>query len=124
MSGFNPVGSAPIAAIGSGLAGTIVSPGLGSVTIAGFIPTLSGTDPVNIGSIEREVLFSETGTVKVGTVVREVLRDPETTAVKANLIVREVLRDPELIAARASFIVREVLISGPRGGGGSISILW
>jgi len=126
MAGFGPVGSAPVASLGGSLSGTIITPLVGSVTVAGFTPTLTGTDPAQIASINREVLLDTPGTVISTTVVREVLRDPQTTSIFEYSVVREVLRDPEVIAVQAYSVVREVLRQGypltPQGG--SISILW
>lgn len=48
MAGFGPIGSAPVASLGGSLSGTIITPLVGSVTIAGTTPVLSGTDPIRI----------------------------------------------------------------------------
>lgn len=126
MAGFGPIGSAPVASLGGSLSGTIITPLVGSVTVAGFTPTLTGTDPAQVASINREVLLDASGTVISASVVREVLRDPETTSVLGYSVVREVLRDPDVIAVQSYAVVREVLRQGypltPQGG--SISILW
>ena len=74
MAGFGPIGSAPVASLGGSLSGTIVTPRVGSVTVAGFTPTLTGTDPAQVASINREVLLGASGTVISASVVREVLR--------------------------------------------------
>ena len=125
MSGFGPVGSKPVASSGDNFSGTYISVTSGNVVISGITPALSGTDPVNLLSTNREVLWSASAVVNFTSTVREILRDPQTTTIFESIVVREVLRDPELIYVNSGVVIREVLRSGvPITSGGSVSILW
>ena len=108
MAGFDPVGSAPVGSILSTTSGTIVTPLVGTVVIAGTVPALGGIDPVRVSYLAREVLFGGPGEVRVSSAVREVLFTEANAEVRVAYVVREVLMSGNSIAA----------------GGGSVSILW
>lgn len=107
MAGFDPVGSAPVGSILSTTSGTIVTPLIGTVTVTGVVPAVSGIDPVNVTQLAREILFGGPGEVRASQVVREVMFTENTAQVRVGYLVREVLVSSNTVA-----------------GGGSISILW
>lgn len=107
MAGFDPVGSAPVGSILSTTSGTIVTPLIGTVTVTGVVPAVSGIDPVNVTYLAREILFGGPGEVRASNLVREVLFTENTASVQVTYLVREVLVSSNTVA-----------------GGGSVSILW
>jgi hypothetical protein len=89
MSGFGPVGSAPVASLPSG--GNV--PNAGNVLIGGYATAWNAAVKVGLSQLTREVLHGGSGRLGLSQVVRETLHGG-SGRLGASQVVREVLREP------------------------------
>lgn len=111
MAGFDPVGSSPVAAIGSASApGTYFTPTTGTLIFAGYAPFVSMTvGPPRVSWMGAEVLLKDAGHARAGWIGAEVLLKDVGHA-RLGWVGVEVLRDPiGLTLARVTAIYLEVL---------------
>lgn len=94
MSGFSPVGSAPVGAIGgTPPKGNAYTPASGSLQFTGSVPNMTGTAkivPLVAGQMARELLAKPTGELAIAQMSRETILKPTGELAIAQMV-REVL---------------------------------
>ena len=115
MSGFDPVGSPPVASIeAEALPGYAPNPAALLITGQPVIVTITGPNS-RVGQLEREVLGASTAAIHIAQAVREILRSRTTspTTVQVPQLAREALLH-EGANVRVDLLIREVFMARPR----------